>query len=237
MVGQVANAKKALNKKNFKKLFFSFSGAMLIVSLFLFSGELSIRADATNVVPGAKHANDNTGEAISEITSDDSAVNPDTLSAVVASDGAYTVDKSAVMQFTTFDVSAIPGSSTITGAVLHLQYGAENGYSGSNSIRYDNGAGLTNTSITPTDITGFSADQSYNLFTAGVDTISEIQNLDIEFTNNDGAGADAIHFDYLWITVTYTPPVTTLGDGTDPGNSTIAPGASATDLDSLILSL
>ncbi|MBI2042571.1 MAG: hypothetical protein HYT21_02395, partial [Candidatus Nealsonbacteria bacterium] len=30
-------------------------------------------------------------------------------------------------------------------------------------------------------------------------------------------------------------PVTTLGDGTDPGNSTIAPGASATDLDSFTL--
>ena len=211
-------------------MFFAF-----ITALFaLFFATVS-HADVINAVPNAKHANDNTTEAISEITSDDSSVNPDTLSSVVAGDGVYTVDKNAVMRFTTFDVSSIPSGSTITAAALHLQYGAEDGYSGTNPIKYDNGAGLTTTGITPTDITGFSADQSFNLFTAGVDTLSEIQNVDIEFTNNDGAGADAIHFDYLWITVTYTPLTTTIGDGTDPSNSSIAPGASATDLDTFTL--
>ena len=33
----------------------------------------------------------------------------------------------------------------------------------------------------------------------------------------------------------YIPPVTTLGDGTDPGNSTVAPGTSVTDLDAFTL--
>lgn len=209
--------------------------AVLIIRPFAVS---IVRADTLNAVPSAKHANDTTTEALSEITTDNSSVNPDTLSSVVSSDGTYTVDKSAVMQFTTFDVSSIPIGSTITGVSLRLQFGAENGYDGTNLVRYDNGAGLTNTTITPTDITGFSSEQSFDLFSAGVDTLSEIQNVDIEFTNNDSGGPDAIHFDYLWIVVTYTPPVagtTTIADGTDPSNSSIAPGASATDLDAFTL--
>lgn len=224
------------NKNNFNKFFLVLLGAILVISSLLFLGNISsVYAATLNVVPNTKHASDNTAEAISEITSDNSSVNPDTLSTVVAGDGVYTVDKSAIMWFTSFDVSAIPSGSTITGAVLHLQYGAENGYNGTNPIRYNNGPGLTTTGITPTDITGFSVDLTYNLFSAGVDTLSEIQNLDIEFINNDTGSADAIHFDYLWITITYTPPVTTIANGTNPSNSSIAPGAAATDLDSFTL--
>lgn len=163
--------------------------------------------DSTTVVPNAQHAtNDTTGDTLSDITGDDATEDPDELSKVSTTDNVYTVDKDLVMYLDTFDVSSIPDGATITAAVLHLQYGAEDGYNGTNPVRYDNGAGLTTTGITPTDITGWSADLTFDLYSAGVDTKSEIQNVDIEFTNNDGPPPDAIHFDYVWIEVTYTPP-------------------------------
>lgn len=81
----------------------------------------------TTVVPNAKHTNDDTTEALSEITGDDSAVDPDKLSKVTAGDNTYTVDGGKIMHLDTFDVSSIPEGSTITAAVLHLQYGAKDG--------------------------------------------------------------------------------------------------------------
>ncbi|HEY9584007.1 MAG: hypothetical protein A2745_01255 [Candidatus Harrisonbacteria bacterium RIFCSPHIGHO2_01_FULL_44_13] len=63
---------------------------LTIQGLFFYLWLAVAQADTANVVPDAKHANDNTGEAISEIISDNSVVNPDTLSAVAASDGTYT---------------------------------------------------------------------------------------------------------------------------------------------------
>ena len=165
-----------------------------------------VRAETVNILPNSKHANDNSPSALSEITADDATCDPDTKSADTAGDGCYFVDKNDVMQIDTFDVSSIPDSANITGVVLHLEYGAENGYNGTNYVRYDNGSGLTNTTIQPTDITGWSGDLTYDLYAQGVDTKAELQNVDIEFTNNDGAAPDAIHFDYVWIEVTYTVP-------------------------------
>ncbi|MGR3178402.1 MAG: hypothetical protein ACUZ8E_10140 [Candidatus Anammoxibacter sp.] len=167
-------------------------------------------AAVTNIFP-ASQIGDSTGETISEITGDDSAVNPDTLSKINAGDNTYSVDKSDVLFFDTFDTSSITGV-TILGVVLHLEYGAENGYSPTTTfVRYANGGSLTNTTINPTDIAGWSGDLTYDLFAQGVDTVSEIEALDIEFTNDDKpqGAADAIHFDYLWLTVTYTPTLTT----------------------------
>lgn len=162
--------------------------------------------DSATVVPNAKHTGDDTGDSLSGITGDDATENPDTLSKMRDTDNVYTVVRDKVMYLDTFDVSSIPEGATITAAVLHLQYGAQTGYDGTNPVSYDNGGGLTTTGITPTDITGWSADLTFDLYGAGVDTKSEIQNVDIEFISNDSPPGDAIHFDYVWIEVTYTPP-------------------------------
>lgn len=192
--------------------------SLLMVVCLLMAGFLQLYAvtpqvvmaspDSTTCVPDAQHAtNDTTGDSLSGITGDDATENPDALSKMSETDNVYTVDKDKVMYLDTFDVSSIPEGATITAAVLHLQYGAEDGYTGTNSVSYDNGTGLTTTGITLTDITGWSADLTFDLYGAGVDTKSEIQNVDIEFTNDDpDPPADAIHFDYVWIEVTYTPP-------------------------------
>jgi len=160
--------------------------------------------DEVTVVPNTKHGNDNTGDSLSGVTGDDATENPDTTSSVDTGDNIYTADKGKSMQFDTFDVSSIPDGSIINAVVLHLQYGALNGYTGTNPVNYDNGGGLTTTGITPTDRTGWSADLAFDLYAAGVDTKSEIQNVDIEFDNNDPKSPSAVHFDYVWITVDYT---------------------------------
>ncbi len=179
-----------------------------------------VYATDTNILPNAQ-SGDTTGESISEITGDDSVANPDTLSSVNAGDNTYTVDKGLTMYLSSFDTSGIGGGDTISGAVLHLQYGAEDGYCpscGGYSVRYDNGSGLTNTSITPTDISGWSADLTYDLYTQGVDTLSELAALDVEFYNNDGKGPQAVHFDYLWITVTHTNTAPNAPTQNNPSN-------------------
>ncbi|KKW05881.1 MAG: hypothetical protein UY40_C0007G0020 [candidate division CPR1 bacterium GW2011_GWC1_49_13] len=211
----------------------SLAAGFLISVVSLFSGYPlkvpAVWADTANVLPNGQ-TGDTTGDSLSDVTADDATCDPDALSAVATGDTCYTVDKSVVMLLSSFDTSGIPGGSTITAAVLHFQFGAENGYSGSNPVRYNNGAGLTTTGITPTDIAGWSADQTFDLYGAGVNTLAEIGAVDIEFTSNDGGGPSAVHFDYVWITVTYTPPVnTTLGSGTDPASATAAPGSGIQD--------
>nr|WP_242521785.1 tandem-95 repeat protein [Motiliproteus sp. SC1-56] len=106
-----------------------------------------------------------------------------------------------------FDTSALSG--TITAVTLHLRYAVSNvdkNYEGTNRVRWRlQGGTFANTTIQPTSISGWSSDQTYNLYAQGVDTIAEIQTLDIDFTNNDGR-KEAVHFDYLWLEVTYTEP-------------------------------
>jgi L-serine deaminase len=162
-----------------------------------------------NIIPTAKTAADNTTDAVGNIQTDNATTAP--TGTVSTTDTQYTVLRNRVMQVTTFDVSSIPVGSAITAAVLHLQYGTQSGgtYNGTNFVRYNNGAGLTNTSIQPVNTGGtWSADQTFNLFAVGVDTVTELQNLVLEFTNNTGGGGAnrAVDFDYAWIQVTYITP-------------------------------
>lgn len=203
---------KIINKKHKSKKFLNtFLIVFLSVLLLLtgWPGIVEVRAVSTIIWPSAKHINDTSTADLNEIKIDDAACNPDTISGETASDGCYTVDKNSILYIDTFDISAIPVGSTITAAVLHLQFGAEDGANPSNSVRYDNGGGLTNTTITPSDISGWSSDQTYDLYAQGVDTLSELGAVDIEYTNNDAAGPDAISFDYVYIAITYTLPSTT----------------------------
>jgi len=163
----------------------------------------------TYLVPATADSTDDTTELLSEAETQDTAVNPDTLSAVAAGDGVTTVDKGKIMYLTSFastTVPRIPVNANIVSATLEVRFGGENGYApATGKIRYNNGAGLTNTTITPYDISGFEATTT-NLVTLGVDTADELRNLDIEFTSSDTGGADAVHFDYVRLNVVYEVP-------------------------------
>ncbi len=166
------------------------------------SGTITIRPNAT--------ASDTTGDTLGGLLYDDGAsVNPDTLSAVSTTDAVYTVDQGAVMKMDKFNTSKIPSSATITGVTLHIEYGIEDGYAPATaSVRWARqGAALNSTGITPDEAvltSGWSGDTTYDLYAQGIDTVGEIVSLDIEFTSSDTGGADAVHFDYVWLEVTYT---------------------------------
>ena len=103
-----------------------FSLVLILITGWIFSGwpriwnnprippEVQEAQAATiiNVSPNAKHANDTSGEAISEITGDDAAAADYDVSKVIAGDLVYTVDRNYVMQLDTFDVSSIADGST-----------------------------------------------------------------------------------------------------------------------------
>src|SRR3989344_8563622 len=114
----------------------------------------SAHAATTNITPNGIIGDTTLSTALSELYNDDATCNPDTLSGPDLFDRCYTVDRGYVMYLSSFDTSAISAGAVITGAVLHVQYGAENGYSPTTAVvRYDNGGGLTTTGINPTDIT------------------------------------------------------------------------------------
>ncbi|UCB57549.1 MAG: hypothetical protein JSV30_02910, partial [Candidatus Omnitrophota bacterium] len=176
---------------------------LAILASLLISPHIAWPVDV-NVLPNLQHGLDTTGDVLSDITGDDAAAADYDITSSSSGDLVYTVEDGCVMHLDTFDVTAIPDSSTITAAVLHLQYGPQGGYNGTLPVRYDNGAGLTTTGITPSDIGDWSADLTFNLYAEGVDTKTKIQNLDIEFTSNDSPPGDALNFDYVWVTVSYT---------------------------------
>ena len=163
---------------------------------------VSAASPQTCLAATVKSPGDTTGDTLNNLNTDNDSGSGWSTSSV-SNDAVYTVIKSKRMYIDTWDVSSIPASAAITGAVLHVQCGAQSSYSGTNQVRYDNGAGLTNTGIVPS-VAGWSADLTYDLYSHGVNTRSAIQNVDIEFSNNSsGPGSRTANFDYVWIVVTY----------------------------------
>ena len=178
---------------------------LIIMAVLLVATSVAAADPATvNTTANAIGADDTTGDAIGDIQADDtSGASP---SGATTGDGWYTIDKSDVMFIDGFNTTGISG--TITGVVLNVQYSVEDGYGGSNPVQWALDAGtLASTNITPTD-TEVDKVASYDLYAQGVDTVGEISTLDVEFTSGDSSGADAVSFDYVFVTVTYNnPPV------------------------------
>ncbi|MBL4654508.1 MAG: T9SS type A sorting domain-containing protein [Bacteroidia bacterium] len=119
-----------------------------------------------------------------------------------SSDGWLFVDKGDELRISAFDIGS--RNEPITAVLLKVKYSVEAGYTGTNWVQYSNGT-LTNTDSEPTNGESDIEDVTFDLKAAGVDTWSEIAALDIHFDNNDAGGADGVSFDYIYITVTYTP--------------------------------
>ena len=185
----------------------SAKGLLLLIAMAVLLAAASVVAAdpvTLNTTASVIGTSDDTGDAIEDVRADDtSGASP---SDVISGDGWYTADKGDVMFIDGFNTTGISG--IITDVVLNVQYSVEAGYGGSNPVQWALDAGT----LASTDITPANGEEdnvaSYDLYVRGVDTVNEISTLDVEFTSNDNAGADAVSFDYVFVTVTYNnPPV------------------------------
>ncbi|MCK5702305.1 MAG: hypothetical protein KAI29_14170, partial [Cyclobacteriaceae bacterium] len=108
-----------------------------------------------------------------------------------------------------------PPTEDITNVILKVQYAAEGAYDGGNYIQWSTDeSSYYNTDIhpEPNQISTFTA--TYNLYSQGVDTLEEIENLNIKFVATDAGQPGGVSFDYIWIQIDpdVTPPdyITTL---------------------------
>ncbi len=165
----------------------------LLLILILFLGHLSmaITVDITPSVLGGSHS----GEAtLSEVYTADGLGMPN-FSGIP--DAWMDIDKGEVMHLTDFDVNCRNG--VISAITLEVQFSVEAGYGGSNAITYN----FLNTGIVPTN-SGNNQTGSFDLYSAGITTWAQVNALNIEFTSDDNAGADAVAFDHIVVRVTYT---------------------------------
>ena len=183
----------------FRGMVSGFARAALAITLalgLLFSANFAYAATAI-VLPTAKGGADNSPEQLSEITAQDATGNPNNLESNNGGNGIYSLTDSDtgqnIMFLDSFNTSELSG--TISAVTLHVRYGAHADWDVSNQVQWAfDGGGFTNTGMSPTAGGGWQA-ASYNLYAQGVDTIAEIQTLDIRFNNTSRDNRGFVHFD------------------------------------------
>lgn len=155
-------------------------------------------------------------------------------------------DQTSVLKATGFDFSAIPDGSTINGVIMRANAWYRSG-TGSGAMdlcqllnvskaKVGTNNCSTQVALTTTNSTIITKGSSSDLWGNSL-TTAWIK--DPEFGVAIGVKATAnnadVDVDYVTLEIYYTPPSTTLADGTNPSSSTITPGASTTDLDSFTL--
>ncbi|MCA9361927.1 hypothetical protein KC906_00990, partial [Candidatus Kaiserbacteria bacterium] len=193
--------------------------------------DLPAGAEITKIYPDTKDGSDDTGEALTEVIATDSGIDPDSLNSATASDGAYTVEKSSVLYYSGFDTSSLPEGILIDSVNLVVVYGVEDNYDGTNSVQFLNSSASLQNAINISDIDNWSI-ASYNISdndSAAADTLSELTNMEVYFTNNDSFtdGSQSVHFDEVYLQVVYQAEATTTVSGTiysDAGSTAITSG-------------
>lgn len=128
-------------------------------------------------IPISKDANDTTGENIVDAQTDD-----DAYYNVTSDEGG------ATLWFNSFDTAGMSG--TPAAVTLKIQYKTDSGYNGTSYLQFNNsGSWVDAIQILNSTV---EVNATYDLKSAGVDTLSEIANLDVRFHNNDGSGNTTI---------------------------------------------
>ncbi len=117
----------------------------------------------------------------------------------------YDVPQNSRMRLYNFLLPAENISATISKTSLVVKYNVESGYNGNTFLEYsfDGGSTWTSTGIQPTGAQ--TADQwaTFDLTSVGGSSYTNIvNNLQIRFINSAGS-AKAVHFDYVWVEVTF----------------------------------
>ncbi len=141
-----------------------------------------------NALPSVIEAGDTAGTTVAQINGDDGTTN--------------TIGKNGIMWIDNFDTSGNP--DPVSAATLWMKFSTQAGHGATNDVEFsiNEGGAWLGTGIVPTDGDNNRV-ASYNIFADGVDTIAEIAALDVHYINNDPGGADAVYFDYVWVTYDY----------------------------------
>ncbi|MBC7108429.1 MAG: hypothetical protein H5T41_06550 [Methanomassiliicoccales archaeon] len=139
-------------------------------------------------LPLAKGVYDNTGEQLANLTADDNSY--------------YSVGDNKTMHILGFNTSDLTGD--IISATLKVIYSTEPGYASSSYISWNvTGESERNSSIL-IENTVTEQIETYDIFSAGVDSLQKISNLNIMF-NNEGGGL--VYFDRVWLEITLRPNI------------------------------
>lgn len=231
--------------------------ALITVAAMLFSWwpAMPAQADTTGaLVAGANAAvasgaGDNNGFETTPGNADASNNNAYAVSTNTgsgnATDGCGTFNQSEddAHDYYTFGI-APPAGSTIDGIEVDTTAKWSTN-TGTNQLcvelSWDGGSSWTSTANTTGDIqTGESSDTlggAANTW-GRTWTVSELSNANFRLRvmiDPSGSNTTTASLEVLTVTVTYTPPVTTLADGANPSNVTVAPGSSIVDLDAFTL--
>jgi hypothetical protein len=135
-----------------------------------------------------KDSADDTGSSLTDAQSDDGTT--------------YEVPKGSTMHFDSINTSGAGGN--LTKAVLWVQFSVDTGYGGTENIEWAiDEANFSSTGIKPDD-GDTDRIENYDLLAQGVDTVTELEALDIRFYNDDPLGPDSVFFDYVWVEAMWT---------------------------------
>jgi hypothetical protein len=117
----------------------------------------------------------------------------------------YDVPKGTTLFIDSFNVTGLIGN--ITSVLLFVQYNTDSQYTPDKNITWAlDGQTLKNTTIQIIEGSLEVVHSGYDLYELGVDNISKIQTLDIQFYNSDTGGQCSVHFDYLRLEVRTNSP-------------------------------
>jgi hypothetical protein len=149
----------------------------------------------------------------------------------------YDIPKGTILFIDSFNISGLIGN--VTSVLLFVQYNTDSSYTPETFIEWaQDGKTLVNTSIKIFQTSLESSPKGYDLFTLGVDNFTEIQTLDIKFSNKDSGGQCCVYFDYLRLEVktnTLRPELILNGSGEFGWDVAGAGDVNNDDIDDLVI--
>jgi hypothetical protein len=117
----------------------------------------------------------------------------------------YEIPKDTTLFIDSFNISGLTGN--VTSVLLNVQYYTDSSYTPDKYIKWAlDGQTLKNTTMQVIENGLEVTPWGYDLYALGVDNISEIQTLDVQFYNSDSGGQCCVYFDYLQLEVRTNSP-------------------------------
>jgi len=176
-------------------------GSWSVGRAYLYDVDQTSPIDYYTVKPDSKGSGDNTGGDINDLKADDNDY--------------YEVGRDSDeddFEIETFDISSINADAIAYGEIisitLRIGYYTDDGYSGNNYMTFEVEGESETDCIQPLELTT-ETHVTFDLLSNGVDSVDDIEDLDIRFNNDDGGwwGDDSVFYDYILIEVGIEMPI------------------------------